>query len=87
MNNAQAILNATAHLHMLYGLANDLNGAYGSEPIQKLMGLYAEAFNHITAEVLPMLGMSSDSIEDLVAGIDEAYEEKPYRFKPSIVAV
>jgi len=85
MNNAQAIRKATTHLHMIYGLANDLNGAYGSEPIQTLMRLYTETFNHITTEVLPMLGMSEESISDLVSGLDEAYE--PFLFKPSIVAV
>ena len=84
IKNEQAILNATAHLHMIYGLANDLNGAYGSESVQTLMRLYGEAFNHITTQLLPSLGMSEEAIEDLVAGIDEAYE--PFLFKPSIVA-
>lgn len=80
MNNDSSKRKAIAHLHMIYGLANDLNGAFGSESVQKLMKLYGETFNHITTEILPSLGMSEESIEDLVAGLDEAYD--PFLFEP-----
>lgn len=72
MRNEQAILKLKAHLHMIYGLASDLNGEYGTAT--SLMKLYGEAFNHITLEILPKLGMSEEEIHDLVASIEPELE-------------
>jgi len=85
IKNEQAIRKATAHLQMIHGLANDLNGVYGAAPTLELLRLYSETFNHITLKLLPALGMTEEEIEDLCAGIGENYDE--YLFKPSIVAV
>jgi hypothetical protein len=68
MRNEQAILKLKAHLHMIYGLASDLNGEYGTAGT--LMKHYGEAFNHITLELLPLAGMTNDEIVDLVSAMD-----------------
>jgi hypothetical protein len=69
MRNEQAILKLKAHLHMVFGLANDLNGEYG--PAASLMKMYGEAFNHITCDLMPQMGMTEDEIVDLVSSMDE----------------
>jgi hypothetical protein len=68
MRNEQAILKLKAHLHLIYGLASDLNGEYGTAGT--LMKHYGEAFNHITLELLPLAGMTNDEIVDLVSAMD-----------------
>ena len=68
MRNEQAILKLKAHLHMIYGLASDLNGEYGTA--STLMKHYGEAFNHITLELLPLAGMTNDEIVDFVSAMD-----------------
>ena len=78
MNNDNSRRKAIAHLHMIYGLANDLNGA--TNTVVTLMRLYGEAFNHITGDILPKLGMSEEAIEDLVRSLDEDYS--PRLFEP-----
>lgn len=83
MRNEKGIQKAIAHLQVIYGLANDLNGEYGDEATT-LMRLYSETFNHITLKLLPSLGMSEESIHDLCVDLGETYD--PYMFKPSIVA-
>lgn len=68
MRNEKAILKLKAHLHMIYGLASDLNGGYGTAGT--LMRMYGDAFNHITFDLLPQTGMTSDEIVDLVSEMD-----------------
>jgi hypothetical protein len=53
---------------MIHGLATDLNGEYGIA--QPLMGLYGQAFNHITTELLPKMGLTEGEIEDLLNRIE-----------------
>ena len=72
MRNEQAIRKLKAHLHMIYGLADDLSGSYGS--VGTLMKLYGEAFNHITTELLPQMGMSEDEVRDLLTSIEPELE-------------
>jgi len=69
MRNEQAILKLKAHLHLIYGLASDLNGEYGDEARQ-LMKLYGVCFNHITLKLMPQMGMTNDEIVDLVSAMD-----------------
>lgn len=66
--NHDAILKLKLHLHMIYGLASDLNGEYGTAGT--LMKHYGEAFNHITTELMPMMGMTKDEIVDFVSAMD-----------------
>jgi len=73
MRNVQAIRKLKAHLHMIYGLASDLNGEYGTAG--NLMKLYGECFNHITTELLPQMGMSEDEVRDLVTAMEPELEE------------
>jgi hypothetical protein len=68
MRNEQAILKLKAHLHLIYGLASDLNGEYGTA--STLMKHYGETFNHITLELLPQMGMTNDEIVDFVSAMD-----------------
>jgi hypothetical protein len=68
MRNEQAILKLKAHLHLIYGLASDLNGEYGTA--STLMKRYGEVFNHITLELLPQMGMTNDEIVDFVSAMD-----------------
>jgi len=68
MRNEQAILKLKAHLHMIYGLASDLNGEYGTA--STLMKMYGDAFNHITFDLLPQMGMTNDEIVDFVSAMD-----------------
>ena len=70
IKNEQAIRKATAHLHMIYGLCNDLNGEFGDEARQ-LMKLYGACFNHISVKLLPLMGMTNDEIVDLVMALGE----------------
>jgi myosin-crossreactive antigen len=72
MRNEQAILKMKAHLHMIYGLASDLNGEYGIA--KKLMRQYGNAFNEISTVLLPQMGMTNDEIVDLVTSIDNDLE-------------
>jgi myosin-crossreactive antigen len=65
--NENAILKLKSHLYMIYGLSSDLNGEYGIA--KPLMSLYGKAFNHITTELLPQMGMSEEEVEDLVSRI------------------
>jgi len=69
-NNAQSLQLIHTQLQQIHNLALDWNGAYGSEPIQKLLNLYGEIFQHITSEVLPQMGLSTKDIEDLLATIE-----------------
>ena len=78
MRNEQAILKLKAHLHMIYGLASDLNGEYGTA--STLMKHYGEAFNHITTELLPQMGMTTDEIADLVSGLDTDEQNTIYTY-------
>ncbi len=66
--NQDGIRKLKLHLHMIYGLASDLNGEYGVAGT--LMKHYGEVFNHITLELLPKMGMSNDEIVDLVSSMD-----------------
>jgi len=69
MRNEKAILKLKMHLHMVFGLANDLNGEYGTAGT--LMKMYGEAFNHITCVLMPLMGMTEDEIVDLVSSLDD----------------
>ena len=69
IKNEQAILKLKAHLHLVYGLANDLNGE--TSVARTLMKHYGDIFNHITCDLLPQMGMSEEEIVDLVTSIDE----------------
>lgn len=70
MKNEQAIRKATAHLHMLYGLCENLNGEFGPT-CGPLLKHYSEAFNYISVKLLPQFGMTNDEIADLVMAIGE----------------
>lgn len=72
MKNEPAIRKLKAHLHMIYGLADDLSGEYG--PASTLMKLYGECFNHITTELLPQMGMSEEEVSDLVTSLEPELE-------------
>ena len=72
MRNEQAILKLKAHLHLIYGLASDLNGEHGIA--KKLMRQYGNAFNEISTVLLPQMGMTNDEIVDLVTSIDNDLE-------------
>ncbi len=66
--NQEGIRKLKLHLNMIYGLASDLNGEYGTA--STLMKHYGEAFNHITLELMPMMGMTNDEIVDFVSAMD-----------------
>jgi hypothetical protein len=72
IKNEQAILKLKAHLHMVYGLANDLNGE--TSVARTLMKHYGDTFNHITIELLPKMGMTNDEIVDFVTSLDADLE-------------
>lgn len=74
MKNEQAIREATAHLHMIYGLCESLNGGFGPT-CGPLLKLYSEAFNYISVKLLPQFGMTNDEIADLVMSIGETSPE------------
>ncbi len=69
IKNQDAILKLKSHLYMIHGLANDLNGEYGIA--KPLMGLYGQAFNHITTELLPKMGLTDGEVEDIVSRIQD----------------
>jgi len=78
MRNEKAILKLKAHLHLIYGLASDLNGEYGIAGT--LMKRYGEVFNHITLELLPQMGMTNDEIADQVSALDTDEQNTIYTY-------
>ena len=73
MRNEKAIKKLKAHLHMVYGLASDLNGEFG-DASRQLMKLYGMCFNHIILKLMPALGMTNDEIVDFVTELDNDLE-------------
>jgi len=72
MRNEKAIKKLKAHLHMVYGLATDLNGEYGIA--NRLMRQYGNVFNEISTVLLPQMGMTNDEIVDFVTELDNDLE-------------
>ena len=72
MRNERAIKKLKAHLHMVYGLASDLNGEYGIA--NQLMRQYGNVFNEISTVLLPQMGMTNDEIVNFVTELDNDLE-------------